>query len=498
MAAPGNQRVSTAILGQPKDPFAIIMNRKALADHQAQQRAAAEAKAKQERDKKFSEYMNYDPEKAWEPFNQQVVTAVNKDLREWVRGQMNSGADPNSADFMAEYKKRQDSVNSIARKSQHVKEVASTTRDAYKENEFFDTAYYDSKLQDIYTNPDGSVKPVSEIDTKAFTELLNDTGGYNVEKIVADFIKDLPEKVQKTYKLKMNGEMRYFDTMEYTTKLYGENPQFDKNGNPILQTIDQGVVVTAMEDPLLRKVVQARMAQNPGADERQILSEILGGRDNTKIERGVTGVGNRPSYLFEEGKKQQEKEKAAVMRDQTIQTIQKAFYDEEGNVTNTPNQEALTALGLLNGNVTIGGKKAAKAELKKADYTETWDENTKQNTSRGVKYDRIEFKDENGAKIGEVNLTDPGAYWQLDGILNTSTAENLKVGQEDLTRLNEKKTQAVRQKLPTASQYFEIDDATAKEMSKYDDQKLIEAIVGKVEDKETARKIYQEIKSYGR
>jgi len=123
------------VFGQPGDPLGQFQHNEAVKQRKAAEAAAAARQAKAERDKKQWNLMNVDPEKAYAPFNQQVLDAADQH-RKMIGEYFEKGGDPDDPAFQRTVKAGWDAVNHKARQSNYVKDTIDETMKGIQANPY--------------------------------------------------------------------------------------------------------------------------------------------------------------------------------------------------------------------------------------------------------------------------------------------------------------------------------------------------------------------------
>ena len=279
------------ILGDYINPLKVLMTQEA--SKKAEE--AAKATAKAERDKRFSELMDWAPDQRWDPFDRQVRDAA-KNVLSFQSGAYSQGINPDDPKFRMQLRGLQDQANLVASKSNYLKGVYDEVRKTYNEGDrsnYFNTAYYDQKLNDVFMDENGNGKSILNISTEDARNVINDPAGYNIEAIARDFVDGLPEQLMETYQKKADKLGEFFDTEEFKSKIFVKDKNgkllFDDNNNPMLK-VSPEVYRAAMQDDLIKNYVNS-YAQGNKEKEMEILKDILTPYDPTSYS-------NTPSAIY--------------------------------------------------------------------------------------------------------------------------------------------------------------------------------------------------------
>ena len=219
------------------------------------------------------------------------------------------------------------------------------------------------------------------------------------------------------------------------------------------KTFDRDAAVIAKN----LKEGNAAIRQNPFWTTERIanhLKAILGSEDKQDVS-----ITQKSEAILGLGKD----EEGINNRIRTIQTLQKAFFDENGNITDTPNDAAQSALGTLIGSNVPGIGKVISAEFSKGEALFKKPKRDKEGkVVRDTKGNPVlegsvspeQANDgiilmiapknaeeaallESQGKTGKehrIDLTDRQSFFNLNQSLNTSPSEDLKVKNEDIQK----------------------------------------------------------------
>lgn len=301
------------VFGMPANPldtwFKIQGNKAA----QAQALAEQEQKLKAQRDKQINEMFEWNPEKPWEPFNQQINQLVQGYRTSYIDRLYKGGASPELSVWS---KTAQDEINDVVRKSNFLQGKYTGSRNIWhgENKKYFDSAYYDTKLNDLYYNSDGTPKPMLSIDWMQGDQIINDAKGYKINEIAGDFVKNLAVKQFGDWDLASSsmGDMKVSNNFQ--SKIFQHDPEtkeliLDENGLPKLN-LTQEVRAMALQDPLISNYVNY-IAEQPDnkLSKDDILKQVLTPHDPLRIGQKVggtnrypTGRGNEsPTYQLSKG-----------------------------------------------------------------------------------------------------------------------------------------------------------------------------------------------------
>ncbi len=425
--APGtvfHGRVGTGaaqVLGAPGDPVGAYRGH--LHRQEAMRIMGERQKVEQKRNREqaFKEILAEDPEATWQPFNQQVVDAYESKIRQPTINAYESGIDPNSFAFRTRLDKAFDEVNAIARKGNYIKETVNAALKNLKDNDLLDFDYYLEKINDVYLNPDGSAKPYEDINADDIAQLmLNDTGGFKIGDYANNFMDNLSANVIE-YKRERNNAMGVKTDIEkiksllYVPEEGSENGvKMGPDGRPEINVTDE-VVEGFKADRFARRFIQEE-AKRTGESERNVIAKYVAPhafvektlRSNiVKANVGSGGSGDGELVPFMNRRVEQ------------LNEIKNAFYDQQGNRLEQPTENAQKVLGSLIGS-TFAGDRIDAARLVRGT-----DEDPR---------DRIELDLIIGSRVGGrdtketkvIDLTDPKAAAEINGILNDAITEGEK------------------------------------------------------------------------
>jgi len=481
------------ILGQAYDPLAAIRYNQQTQAVQDAAKAKAAEEAKKKRDDKIALYLNTDPEKTFQPFNDEVMTDAEGHRRKLVE-LFNKGGDPTSAGFQLYNKTGWDKVNDKARQGNYVKDVITEQRKMIEEDEFLDAKFYNRMINDQYLNPDGSGKKLADVDIEGIKNVvMSHPEGFLIDDYAAGFVDNLAENVFQYAKEKYLGYGMEIKDIE--TKIKGElftpdentlsGVKEDENGRPIIN-ITKTVKNSFLSNPIAKARIQKEAAER-GISEDLVLEEYI--RDKAKHEKDqTTTVRTIPEWYGGGGNKDYT---MATKRLYNIGQLQNAFIDEEGYFTDTPTEEAQRIIGDISQNAKYGNDPINDAILVKGTTVEG------NNTYMGISYpnsknDRILFKVETGNRGGkpqysirEIDLTDPAAGSRLNAIYNTSESQgSSKQRNFNWDWLLDQNVKSDYQLYPTRKGKLrpgaKVDNpAERKQISEWQEEKNVDKMVGK-------------------
>lgn len=243
-----------------------------------QRKAAAEQKAKEERDRRLDELMKWNPEQAWYPHTEQLNKKVS-DVYNYATELKMKGA--TSPEAERQLKQMQWDAEVTAKKSQDLKSLYPQLRqEISSQDKYTNKDYLYSKLNDWAFGMDGK-KDVNEVDFAAISNIYNDPKAFNVRPWSEDFAKSLPEAVSSQFGTMSTDGGTLLVDKETKSKFF----ELDANGNvkidpttkaPIIN-ISPETVNIAMQEPRFRMFVESELAK-PGNEyktAKDIVKEVL-------------------------------------------------------------------------------------------------------------------------------------------------------------------------------------------------------------------------------
>lgn len=242
------------------------------------------------RDELVKENAKFAPGKVWEPFYGEVEDYIQANVRDFVFSARDKGI-PMSR-IQPELARRQGEARKMENKINHYKDVhtqMSEKIEAEEKQGFFQRGYYESKLNDFFFNG-RQAKRADEINTEGVESIFNDSKGYNLSAISADFVKNLAPQLTEKYREISSDLGEQFDINIVKTKLgvmmKGDGtPDIDPiTGLPKIQMTDD-VTMMAMENPYLRNYVIDTLGANPDKEKvKDLLAPILAPYDPRSVQ----------------------------------------------------------------------------------------------------------------------------------------------------------------------------------------------------------------------
>lgn len=420
------------IFGAPANALAALQNLGNIRMQQQARQSEFARMEKQRRDQKMAELIERDPEKTFQPFNDQLLNAA-KTHRQSVIDRINRGDNWESPEFKAWNKGEWDRLDDIARRGNWVKDEITIMRDLVKKDPYLDTEYYWNKINDLYMDEFGNGKPLEQIDVNQIRNVTLDPGGFKMDEYAKSFMKNIEENVFNFHQQQLKGWG--IDDRDVKVKikadLYTPDPNTksgvaeDEEGNPIINASKDFVSAFTSNENARRWIEQ--QAQMQGVEPKQIIEQVVRPRSSfEKTQRSNSKMFSKA--WLDDGAN----EEAATRRLQNVSDLAYAFTDDEGFVSDKPNAEAERVLGYIKNNAKLNGNEITDARFVKGDE----DINT---------VDRIEFTTKAGVraipKKVVINLNDPvKATAQLNSIFETAKTEGgFKIGHDELMDIDESK-----------------------------------------------------------
>jgi hypothetical protein len=414
------------VFGRAGDPLQAYYSSKAKKEALEAQTAAAQQQAKQVRDKEMWNLMNVDPEKAYAPFNQQVIDAADE-LRGKIATYFEQGGEPNEQ-FKRQIKAGWDQVNHKARQSNHVKETIDNTMKSIEANPYQMSEYYLPKMLDFYMDEFGNTKPVEEIDYEAIQNItVNDPMGFNNAKYQKDFNSDLKTNVFNYQEQKnVNGGL---ETTMVDTKVPGDfftynaekgDVERDQDGNPILK-VTPTYQSSYLANENAKRYFEKR-AQDEGTDVTTLMQQSLSGK--VGFDRDVKRTLNRdPIGPWMYGQKEEKIKQAAFDREDKLNAVLNPVL-ADGSV----NPLSQTAIGGLRGAKYLDGN---IVDIQIAPGTNTpgqfkFGGRNVSNSPANRIIMTVKTSDRGQPQVHEIDLDSPEARDFVNGLYNASPAETQK------------------------------------------------------------------------
>jgi len=282
------------VFGNSINPLQLYIQQGA---QRRQAQAAQQQQVIKQRDDLIKDLRQFNPDKVWEPFYDEVNRKVQSDIRDFTTNALAAGATPQQ--IIPEVEKRKGDANTLANKINWLKQQYTDLGKRIDDDDFLNPDYYHSKLNNLVFN--GNIARNSgEINLQDANQMFRDSKGYNVNKIVTNFMKELPQKVNQHYSDVYNQYGKMYNIEETETKLgheYKMGPDGQrkividpKTGLPKINMTDD-VFTQALGNEYLMNIVtdglsEAGMAQNT-KNQKDFLTHLLAGQDPNQIKRDI-------------------------------------------------------------------------------------------------------------------------------------------------------------------------------------------------------------------
>lgn len=221
------------VLGTPQDSLTSYMRGASM---RPDPKIAAEAK--KNRDAKFDKYMEYMPEKIWEPLNQYQQETLNN-YRDIVYQARINNIDPNNPDFQRTLQQKQDEMYFSVQEAEVMKGTYTEVENFAKSDEgkkYYKPGALVGKARDVLFNDDGSgVVPPGQVDVRKMQkELLSDPENMNIDNVASEVMDTFGEDTMTFYtQMNTDNDTIITETSEIKGKMF--QIQKDENGNTIYQ-----------------------------------------------------------------------------------------------------------------------------------------------------------------------------------------------------------------------------------------------------------------------
>ena len=258
-------------------------------------RAQQQAEETKQRDKFIEESRQFNPDKVWEPFYDEVNRYVQENVRNRTYQGLEAGVP--MARLNQELDRSKGDANTLVAKINWLKEQHTDLGKRIDTDNYLNKDYYHSRLNDIFFNG-MQAKPVAEIDTKNADQMFKDSRGYNVDKVVTDFVKDLPTKITEYNKEYFDQLGQMFDIQTLETKLGLER---DAKGNLVVDPrtlqpkvkMTDDVYIQALGNEYLTNILKDNLPPTASHEEKKaFLTELMAGKDPKTI-RNTPRVGHK-------------------------------------------------------------------------------------------------------------------------------------------------------------------------------------------------------------
>lgn len=259
------------------------------------EQAQAQQQLVKQRDDLIADLRKFNPDKVWEPFYDEVNRYVQENVRNRTYQGLEAGV-PISR-LNQELDKTKGDANTLVNKINWMKTEYEGMNKRIDEDEYLNQDYYRSQLNQRYFNG-MNAKPVAEIDTKGMENMFKDSKGYKVDKIVTDFVKDLPTNITEYNKEYFDQLGQMFDIQTLETKLGLER---DAKGNLVVDPrtlqpkvkMTDDVYIQALLNERLVNIMNDNLPPTASHEEKKaFLTELMAGKDPRTI-RNTPRVGHK-------------------------------------------------------------------------------------------------------------------------------------------------------------------------------------------------------------
>ncbi len=283
------------VYGNALNPLQYYIQTQAQNRQYQQQQQAQQLKR---RDDLIKELRQFNPDKVWEPFYDEVNRDVQSKLRDPVNNMLAAGIPAQQVE--PEAQKIQGDINTKIAKINWLKQRYTDIGKRIDDDDYLNPDYYHSRLNDKIFN--GAIARRSDEINLNETEqtLFRDTKGYKVNRIVTDFMKDLPKLVNQYYQEQFGQYGKTYDITETETKL-GHEYTIGRDGkrkivldpNTLLPKINMtdDVYAQAAGNEYLMNIVHDGL-QDAGikddvANQKAFLTKLLAGQDPNQIKYDI-------------------------------------------------------------------------------------------------------------------------------------------------------------------------------------------------------------------
>jgi hypothetical protein len=464
------------IFGQPGQALRMYSNVRASQAKADAAKTAAQAKAKEERDKQLIQLLDQRPDKAFEPFNQEVIKAAEAH-RNNIVAMASKGADLASGQLRSYNSSQWDKINGIAAATNSVKEALGEIDKIVSIDPYYKDArdYYRIKAWDR-AGLDENFKAkgsVLDVNVSGILNLLNeDPSGYNIGKFMNDFIGDIDANVISFVKKQAisNGMGDEINTIipKIKAQLYTPDPnsalgvKVDAEGKPIINVTPEFVASVMANGNAKRRIEWE--AKNEGVSPQEIIKKYAAPAGALDVESKVQ-MKFDPSWVYRQnsGGMLPEERTLASRFFEDASALINAFVDNDGLRTMESTARAREALGNYRTAVKAGGSDVLDVQLipgtnspgdtrimdMRVDNSPNDRMVFKVKTTRGLpKPFVVDLNDEGAAaalwgiySTGKVGALNKMSYDQLASALNVNQSELYKGG---LGKDNEKRTAAIQ------------------------------------------------------
>ena len=484
------------IFGREGDPFKAIQIRKADQERRAAIDEAKKERARQERNKKMMDLIMVDPDKTFQPFNDQVLSAAEKH-RAAVVDYFEKGGNPDDPKFLSWNKKGWGEVNDKAARGKYIENEIKQTMEQIKASPYLNTDHYFPKLFDLYMDENGNGKNFDDVDINKIRNIFHDDpSGFNATKYTKDFMGALKENVFNWKKQKNIANGIETDDVQVKVRggLYNPDPgtasgvEEDENGNPVINATNDFINAFTANENAGRYIDQ--IVQQTGQSRKAVIESLV--KPQGAFARDVkTTTSRNPQWYYDalnasRGGISPEQVPLATNRWENLNNSINAFYNPDGSRRSEPTPEAKAALGYLKKNVKMGGGDVIDAQFVAGTNT-PGNSSINGMTVENDPNDRIVFSVKSGnrpAKPMTINLNDEGSIAELNGLFETAKTEGgAKFGVDQLLKFKGKNLSdlyANRAGLTAANEQAKAaENATVEKWVKAEEP---DALVGRIHD----------------
>jgi hypothetical protein len=417
------------IFGREGNPMRAYYMRKA--DIQRKQAVAAEeAKLLQEkRDKKMWEMINVEPERAYEPFNKQLIDATDSHRKKVLEALEKNPSLAEDQNFQRSVKRGWDEVNDLARRSNYIKQELEATRKEIEKNPYLLSEYYNGKINDTYLNPDGTAKNLDDVDVNSIRNIYkNDPLGFNFLKYEKDYKDGLNDNMTNyvTQAAQNNGILTQDIETKWKGQIYTEDPtnlkgvKTDSDGNPIINDVPE--VYESFLNSDTARLAYTALAEKRGVDVKDVVRPVLIKSADLKQDIKPSFSRNPESYNYGAFGLKPWQMQPATNRANKINAIINSI-GSDGSLT----PEAQSAVGALR-NSKFGDGHILDAKIVPGNATPGTTEvfangGVVTNNASPRLVLRVKYSDRGMAKMEEINLANEGAFESINGLFENSPAE---------------------------------------------------------------------------
>lgn len=352
------------IFGREGNPLQAVRTRMA----QLQQRKDIEYErnrlAKAQRDKEMYEALSVQPEKTFQPFNDQVQKAANE---QWTKtaDYFNKGGTRN-ADFDAWNKQQWGKINSMARRGTYIQDAIGKVTKEIDDNPYLKPQKENimKSVFDMYMNPDGTAKPFDQINEKDILNVTSRPEFYDLDKFFGDFATNAKTNTTNWVNKVNTALGQEIDDVELKASNFfipdAKTGVKMVNGVPVINVTDEMINAAVDGNPQRRDAILLG-AQKEGITPREFVTKRLTG---AVLNKGAGfDFDIKPMSKFypssSDNKPNQYGIKPAetntyLSRVQNIDALNNAFFNPDGSRRSEPTESAQAALSQVAKNTKFG------------------------------------------------------------------------------------------------------------------------------------------------